>query len=119
MSAKMVQDTAQQLMEFFGQETALDKDDNDDDDDTNYVNDYRLKDDDIHSIVHDPEEFRRLKSALQAKGAVTNEMLRQRLHVYVHKNRQRWTSSTSTSGGGTNGEKEEEDTNLNAHNDNI
>ena len=57
-------------------------------DDDNY-DDYKVSDSEIQTLVNDHDEFLRLKRALKAKGAVTNEMLRQRLHVYVHKNRDR------------------------------
>ena len=56
--------------------------------------DYKVKESDIQNLVNDREEFLRLKAALKAKGAITNEMCRQRLHVYVRKNRDRLNNSS-------------------------
>lgn len=39
--------------------------------------------DDVNGIIDDQKEFARLKATLKKKGAVTNEVLKQRLHYYV------------------------------------
>lgn len=126
LSAKLV---VHDVMEFFGQDTAGWLDDDDDDsqqqqeEDEDNFDDYKIREHDIQSLVHDTDEFRRLKSALQAKGAVTNEMLRQRLHVYVRKNRHRWNDKAmhivadTSIRSGFEGREEERHLNLNAHND--
>lgn len=89
-STSVVKETTLQLLEMVGipleEEEAPNKDDN--------YDDYKVSDSEIQTLVNDHDEFLRLKSALKAKGAVTNEMLRQRLHVYVHRNRVRIQSST-------------------------
>jgi hypothetical protein len=70
-----------------------DKNDDDDDDEkdrhakfgqhSNSVRSLEYSKEDVVGIVDDHEEFVRLKAALKKKGAITNEVLRQRFHFYV------------------------------------
>lgn len=92
LSTNVVREKAVQIMDLFGlprddehETTPLDEDNFDD---------YKVKECEIQTLVNDHDEFLRLKETLKAKGAVTNEMLRQRLHVYVHKNRDRLQNSS-------------------------
>ena len=52
--------------------------------------------DDILSIAKNDNEFARLKEGLQRKGAVTNELLKQRLHAFVAKSKTRVLSRSET-----------------------
>lgn len=38
---------------------------------------------DVTDIIDDQQEFERLKATLKKKGAITNEVLKQRIHFYV------------------------------------
>ena len=90
-SNNVVLDTTLQLLEMVG--IPVEEETTPADDEDNF-DDYKVSESEIQTLVNDHDEFLRLKTALKAKGAVTNEMLRQRLHVYVHKNRTRLQSSS-------------------------
>ncbi|CAB9497559.1 expressed unknown protein [Seminavis robusta] len=99
-AAETVRDTALQFMDLIGMDASElpalllnmeeqhDEHDEQEVDGDNY-DEYKVNQEEIQTIVNDRDEFMRLKAALKAKGAVTNGMLQQRIHVYVHNNRDR------------------------------
>ena len=55
---------------------------------------------DLLKIAQDDNEFRRLKAGLKNKGAVTNEVLKQRLYAFVAKSKLRHSDSNASGDSG-------------------
>jgi hypothetical protein len=56
---------------------------------SNSVRSLEYSQEDVLGILDDHEEFERLKAALKKKGAITNEVLKQRFHFYVQAKKDR------------------------------
>ena len=56
---------------------------------------YFFSQEDVLDITSNQTEFAHLKETLKQKGAITNEVIRQRLHVYFHNRKKVKQQSTA------------------------